>query len=167
MEKGTGKSRPPAGETSFRVEGVYFPRQDYRCVTFSNPDEAPKERELTFAWDWRFSGPGRLEVKVELKMGPSTEFSEAVSLVGIGAFSIMSGLTQDHLLGFVKVSAPAFVFPYLREALTSLTSKGPYGPVLLSPMNVSSLTADFDPKKTTGWQQLEEDSELLVPIDRR
>jgi len=46
------------------------------------------------------------------------------------------GLTPQS---FAERNAPAIIFPYLRETLTSLTGRGAPGPVFIPPVNVTAL----------------------------
>jgi preprotein translocase subunit SecB len=63
---------------------------------------------------------GDLEISAKIKM--------------IGIFE-KSGDTELSIDEFAKINAPAIIYPYIREHLSSLTTKAAVGTILLSPYN--------------------------------
>jgi preprotein translocase subunit SecB len=62
----------------------------------------------------------------------------------LGIFSIMAGNENMSLKEFSHHNAPALVFPYVREAIASITVKAGIPPVILPPINISAVTKKPD-----------------------
>ncbi len=56
----------------------------------------------------------------------------------VGVFSIIEDKLNMSLEDFAKINAPALMFPYIREIISSITFKSGI-PIMLSPMNVVAL----------------------------
>lgn len=55
-----------------------------------------------------------------------------------GVFSI-SGVPAQHLNGVLATACPNILFPFAREAVSELVSKGGFPPLLLAPVNFEAL----------------------------
>lgn len=146
---------PTAG---FALDRVYFAEQALRLVQ-PTADIPESDAPIAFGWDWRVVGPRNFEVILQIRIGPTQSRPEEASVVMCGAFSVSGPNHSVAAQDFVKAQAPAILFPYLREALTSLTSRGAHGPHYLAPVNVLILMQNFDPDKATGALQLKSGSE--------
>lgn len=83
----------------------------------------------------------RLELGLTLELRSSKKPEEsAVEIMAtiVGRFEQMPGSSLD-LKKFSEVNGPAILFPYLREAVSSVTAKSPIGAVLLPPVNIAAL----------------------------
>lgn len=56
-----------------------------------------------------------------------------------GYFSIQNSKNIEALEEFSEVNAPAFLFPFAREVIASLTLKSGYPPLLVPPTNIVAL----------------------------
>lgn len=56
----------------------------------------------------------------------------------LGVFEEQEG-SPLSLKEFSEIQAPALLFPYLREVITTITTKSPIGPVIIPPTNILAL----------------------------
>jgi len=78
-----------------------------------------------------------LTLKINHKLKETeTTFKLEVSVVGL--FEEMPG-SPLKIQEFANIQAPALLFPYLRETVTSITAKSLVGPFILPPINVPAL----------------------------
>ena len=78
----------------------------------------------------------QLSVTVTAKHDENTAFLAEVKQAGI--FSI-SGFPQENLAGMLGAYCPETLFPYAREAVSELISKGGFPQLLLAPVNFNAL----------------------------
>jgi preprotein translocase subunit SecB len=64
-----------------------------------------------------------------------TEYSFEVKIVGVFEKSGNPSISDDQ---FIKINAPAIIFPFIREHIASLALKGGIGTILLPPLNFVS-----------------------------
>ncbi len=57
----------------------------------------------------------------------------------IGFFSIIKGEENMDIKEYVRCNAPALMFPYVREHISSITGKSGINPVYLPPLNIKAL----------------------------
>jgi len=79
-----------------------------------------------------------LTITVTAKQGDKTAFLVEVQQAGM---FIMSGFSEEALAGMLGVYCPEALFPFAREAIVGLVSKGGFPQFLLSPVNFSNLYA--------------------------
>ena len=146
----------------FSLEKVYAAEQSQRTVQADDLPADPEQR-IGFGWDWRILEPRLFEVMLHIGLGPTKGRPEEVGVSICGVFRIMGEATSVRVLDFVRVQGPAILMPFVRESISSLTSRGYFGQVLLPPINVQVLMQQRDPKAATGAKQLESpEGERLV-----
>ena len=77
-----------------------------------------------------------LSITVTAKQKEKTAF--LVELKQAGLFTI-SGFEGDNLAGMLGAYCPETLFPFAREAVAELVSKGGFPPLLLAPVNFNAL----------------------------
>ncbi|PCI08260.1 MAG: protein-export chaperone SecB [Gammaproteobacteria bacterium] len=77
-----------------------------------------------------------LEVTITAKHDEKTSFLAEVKQAGV--FAIV-GFPKDNLGAMVGAFCPETLFPYAREALSELISKGGFPQLLLAPVNFNAL----------------------------
>ena len=70
-----------------------------------------------------------------------------LKVIQCGNFNKVGKPTEDELMSFVNVNAPAIIFPFTREIVASLTTKSLLGSILLQPVNFVQLYNDRKQKK--------------------
>ncbi len=79
-----------------------------------------------------------LEITVTAKQEDKTAFLAEIKQAGI--FTI-SGFSQENMGGMVGAFCPETLFPFAREAISELVSKGGFPQLLLAPVNFNALYA--------------------------
>jgi preprotein translocase subunit SecB len=77
-----------------------------------------------------------LRITVTAKQNKKTAF--LVELTQSGIFTV-AGFEQDNLRGMLGAYCPETLFPFAREAIAELVSKGGFPPLLLAPVNFNAL----------------------------
>ncbi len=93
-----------------------------------------------------------LEVTVTAKHKEKTAFLAEVKQAGIFT---MSGFPQENLAGMLGAYCPETLFPYAREAISDLISKGGFPQLLLAPVNFNALYS----------QQMQQQAQAGSPIE--
>ena len=78
----------------------------------------------------------QLTVTVTAKHNENTAFLAEVKQAGIFT---MSGFPEENLAGMLGAYCPETLFPYAREAVSELISKGGFPQLLLAPVNFNAL----------------------------
>ena len=109
---------------------------------FTKPDWSPKTN-LNLRSSHK-SGPDDsheivLTVTIEAKEGDQTFF--LVELQQAGLFHI-AGYTEDEFKAIVGSYCPNILFPYARESIANMVSKGGFPEFLLQPINFDALYAE-------------------------
>lgn len=79
-----------------------------------------------------------LAVTAEAKLGERTAFLAEVHQAGI--FKV-AGLTREELGPVLGSYCPSILFPYVREAISDLVTRGGFPPMLLAPVNFDAIFA--------------------------
>jgi len=80
-----------------------------------------------------------LRVTATTKMEDKTAFLCEVELAGV--FTII-GFDEGETSYLIGVQAPNALFPFAREAISSLVAKGGFAPLLLEPVNFEAMYAE-------------------------
>ena len=79
-----------------------------------------------------------LSLTVTAKLGEKTAYLAEVQQAGIFA---LEGFSEQELGGALHSFCPNILFPYAREAVSDLVSKGSFPQMVLSPVNFDALFA--------------------------
>lgn len=131
-------------ETHFSIEKIYL-----KDVSFESPG-AP----AVFTEDWKpeinmeLNSQGQtidkniyeveLSITVTAKNNDKTSFLVEIKQCGI--FSI-SGMDDANINGMLGSFCPNILFPYAREAISDLVTKGGFPQLLLAPVNFDAIYA--------------------------
>lgn len=77
-----------------------------------------------------------LTITVTAKIGEDTAF--LIEVQQAGAFFV-KGLEGDQLRRVLMIMCPTILFPYARETIDSLATRGSFPPLLLQPVNFEAL----------------------------
>ncbi len=91
-----------------------------------------------------------LRITVTAKQNKKTAF--LVELTQSGIFTI-SGFEQDNLRGMLGAFCPETLFPFAREAIAEMVSKGGFPPLLLAPVNFNALYMQQAQQQTAAVAQ--------------
>ncbi len=90
-----------------------------------------------------------LHVTVTTKVGDQTAYLAEVQQAGI--FTV-AGFPEDQLGPMLHSFCPSILFPYAREAVSSLANKGSFPQLLLAPVNFDALYAEHLKKQQEGGE---------------
>lgn len=82
-----------------------------------------------------------LELTIKTSKEEKIPFEAEIKMVGL--FELINIPTDQHA-NFLKVNAPAIVFPFIREHLASLTVKAGFQPVLINTVNFVQMAKDSE-----------------------
>jgi len=127
----------------FAVQKIYL-----KDVSFESPNapqlftEADWKPEINVQINTSHTGLGNdmyevvLDVTVTAQKSDKTAFLAEVKQAGIFA---ISGFPDENLGGVLGAYCPETLFPFAREAVSELISKGGFPPLLLAPVNFNAL----------------------------
>jgi len=96
-----------------------------------------------------------LDITVTADQNEKTAFLAEVKQAGI--FTI-AGFPEENLGGMVGAFCPESLFPYAREAISELISKGGFPPLYLAPVNFNALyTQQLQQKQAAATTETEQE----------
>lgn len=91
-----------------------------------------------------------LAVTVTAKLGEKTAYLAEVQQAGI--FNI-SGFSEQDMGGMIHSYCPNVLFPYVREVVSDLVTKGSFPQMVLQPINFDALYAQHLEKQQAGSEE--------------
>lgn len=132
--------------SGYAIEKVYATDLELKR---QKPDSGEAGWGFGYSWDWRQS-KDRIEVALEVKVGPSDDRAESLHARVVGRFRQTTEKPNVAIENFVQLQAVAILMPYVRQALSTLTLMSYHGVFHLPSINVAALMADYDKTKATG-----------------
>ena len=96
-----------------------------------------------------------LSITVTAKHNENTAFLAEIKQAGIFT---LSGFPEENLAGMLGAYCPETLFPYAREAISELISKGGFPQLLLAPVNFNALYSQ--------QMQQQADAQAEAPADK-
>jgi preprotein translocase subunit SecB len=138
-----GQTGGQAQEQQFVIQKLYL-----KDVSFESPN-APKvftdgewKPEVNVQLNSANQSLGQDTYEVDLKITVTAKQSDKtaflVELTQSGIFTV-AGFDQENLRGMLCAFCPETLFPFAREAIAELVSKGGFPPLLLAPVNFNAL----------------------------
>lgn len=132
--------QPPDGE--FHIKKIYC--KDISFETPNSPaifrNEWKPNAEMQLRTEAKEVAAGEYEVvlmvTVTLTVGGKTAFLVEVNHAGLFA---ITGLTSDEMGRTLGSYCPSILFPYAREVVSDLVTRGGFPPFILSPVNFEAL----------------------------
>ena len=135
-------------DSGYILESLTFPLQSLRADAPERERQAPE-----WGWDWRWKDRDHFEVGL-LFSGPSIDARPVKIEVCVNAvFRVVGEVQTVPVAEFAHGPAVALLFPYLRQVVDDLTSRSPFGRILLPPTNIVALMANFDSSQSSGSRQ--------------
>lgn len=134
--------QPQPAEGALAIKKIYC-----KDISFETPNspgifraEWKPNAEMQLRTDAKETAPGEYEVElgvtVTLTVGEKTAFLAEVSHAGL--FGI-TGMTSEERAWTLGSYCPAILFPYVRELVSDLVTRGGFPPFLLAPVNFEVL----------------------------
>ena len=132
-----------AQEQQFSIQKLYL-----KDVSFESPNvpgvftEGEWQPEVNIQLNSSNRSIGQDTYEVDLKITVTAKQSKKtaflVELTQSGIFTI-AGFDGENLRGMLGAFCPETLFPFAREAIAELVSKGGFPPLLLAPVNFNAL----------------------------
>lgn len=134
--------RPPSGE--FGIYKIYA--KDMSFETPHSPSifavEWKPDADVNFRSSVVQARPGEYEVTLSITVTVSVEGRTAfLAEVQQAGLFIIAGVTSDELDTVLGAYCPSILYPYARELISNLVTRGGFPPFLLSPVNFDVLYA--------------------------
>ncbi len=134
--------RPPSGE--FGIYKIYA--KDMSFETPHSPDifsvEWTPEADVNFRSDVTQPSPGQYEVTMTITVTVTVEGRTAfLAEVQQAGLFMITGMTSDELENVLGAYCPSILYPYARELVSDLVTRGGFPPFILSPVNFDVLFA--------------------------
>lgn len=145
-----------------RLKELFFPQVSVKALTPATPEKAPRELDLdnldiSFGFDFDTSGKAVNAGVGIITQSTSTEAPEQISLYEVhvevfATFDVVSPEHKDPLAAYLrKVAAASALIGAAREQIALMTSRGPWGVVML-PMISMDRVVGPPPKKAEPQQ---------------
>jgi preprotein translocase subunit SecB len=138
-----GQSQDKAQEQQFVIQKIYL-----KDVSFESPNtpavfaDGEWKPEVNIQLNSSNQSLGQNTYSVDLKITVTAKQNDKtaflVELTQSGIFTV-SGFDQENLRGMLAAFCPETLFPFAREAIAELVSKGGFPPLLLAPVNFNAL----------------------------
>ena len=153
MAENQSEATQQGGNQQFAIQKIYI-----RDVSFESPNaptmftqEWQPEVNLDMNTNTQSLSEGVFEVVLSLtatvKNADQTAFLVEVQQAGIFTITGFAENDMGHMLGSF---CPNILFPYAREAVSDLVTKGGYPPLLLAPVNFDALYAQHLAQQQAG-----------------
>ena len=144
------------------LEEVYALEQ-FAAVVPDEPNLPRTDADISYRWEWRFVERAQIQVRFGVRVGPAAARPEFLQVLMGGSFQIREPMGLEAVASFAAINAPATLVPYIREALATLSMRGPFHPFRLPLLNVVDLSRSFEKQDAEGWRQAIADPSLLTP----
>ena len=138
-----GQPQGQSQEQHFAIQKIYL-----KDVSFESPNaptvftEGEWKPEVNIQLNSTNQSLGQNAYEVDLKITVTTKHNDKtaflVELTQAGIFTI-AGFAPENLKGMLSAYCPETLFPFAREAIAELVSKGGFPPLLLAPVNFNAL----------------------------
>ena len=138
-----GQAEGRAQEQQFSIQKLYL-----KDVSFESPNvpavfaDGEWQPEVNIQLNSSNKSIGQDAFEVDLKITVTAKQNKKtaflVELTQSGIFTV-AGFEQDNLGGMLGAYCPETLFPFAREAIAELVSKGGFPPLLLAPVNFNAL----------------------------
>jgi preprotein translocase subunit SecB len=144
------ENQPAQGQAEGQAQGQQFSIQKLylKDVSFESPNvpavfaDGDWQPEVNIQLNSSNKSIGQDTFEVDLKITVTAKQQKKtaflVELTQSGIFTI-AGFDQDNLRGMLGAFCPETLFPFAREAIAELVSKGGFPPLLLAPVNFNAL----------------------------
>jgi len=153
-----------ATQAAYAFVGYYFVEQSQQLLLGKKLQTG--DRPVEILWDWRRVSERGFEVKLGVNVEAAKEIPERLNVVLVGRFSCVGPGTTSESEEFASINAVAILLPYVREALSSLSGRGPFGAYVLQPINVVEMAKSFDLKRATAARRLPQQKKKAITSGR-
>jgi preprotein translocase subunit SecB len=144
MAKDTEKKQD-AGQPQFSIQRVYL--KDLSFETPQGPSAFKKKwqpkvsQDLNTKTDQVEEGLYEVALRVTITVADGEDTIYIVEAEQAGLFNV-NGFAEEQLPQILNTTCPGILFPYLRETLDNVVTKGSFPALLLPPINFDALYAN-------------------------
>ena len=144
MAKDT-KQKPDAGQPQFSIQRIYL--KDLSFETPQGPSAFKKKWQPKVSQDLNTKtnpvedGLFEVALRVTITVADGEGTIYIVEAEQAGLFNV-SGFAEEQLPQILNTTCPGILFPYLRETLDNVVTKGSFPALLLPPINFDALFAN-------------------------
>jgi len=142
--------------TEERSDG-YYPTavfaQELTLVGNGDIATLPENASLGIGWDWYPHDARVFDVLLQATVPASQTRPEEIRVVMVARFERV-GTPQPAFAVFAMLNAPTLLVPYVRETISSLSSRGLLGPILLPTINVIQVMSEMKMEASNGFASL-------------
>lgn len=145
MAKKDTEKKQDAEQPQFSIQRVYL--KDLSFETPQGPSAFKKKWQPKVSQDLNTKtkqveeGIFEVALRVTITMTDGDDTIYIVEAEQAGLFNI-KGLTDEQLPQILNTTCPGILFPYLRETLDNIVTKGSFPALLLPPINFDALFAN-------------------------
>jgi preprotein translocase subunit SecB len=138
-----GQPQGQAQEQQFAIQKIYLKDVSFESpnapAVFTDGDWKPEVNiQLNSSNKSLAKDAYEVDLKITVTAKQSNKTAFLVELTQSGIFTI-GGFEQESLRGMLGAFCPETLFPFAREAIAELVSKGGFPPLLLAPVNFNAL----------------------------
>ena len=137
-------------EATFVLQRIYV--KDMSFESPRSPDAFVEQWKPSVGLELNVSnasiGEDNFEVTLGLTVTAKNEAEEVVYLIELqqsGIF-VINGVSEEELTRALGCFCPAVLFPYARETIDSIVTKGSFPPLMLAPINFDAMYAEAKAK---------------------
>jgi preprotein translocase subunit SecB len=144
MAKDT-KQKPDAEQPQFSIQRIYL--KDLSFETPQGPSAFKKKWQPKVSQDLNTKtnpvedGLFEVALRVTITVADGEDTIYIVEAEQAGLFNV-SGFAEEQLPQILNTTCPGILFPYLRETLDNVVTKGSFPALLLPPINFDALFAN-------------------------
>ncbi|MFL2499194.1 MAG: protein-export chaperone SecB [Porticoccaceae bacterium] len=145
MAKKETEKKQDAGQPQFSIQRVYLKDLSFETPqgpTAFNKKWQPKvNQDLNTKTSQVEDGIYEVALRVTITMADGEDTIYVVEAEQAGLFNI-KGFSEEQLPQILNTTCPGILFPYLRETLDNVVTKGSFPALLLPPINFDALFAN-------------------------
>ena len=133
-----------AGSKQFAIQKLYIKDISFESpsspMIFTEKWEPSVDLNLTTSAEVAPQNLSEVSITVTVTVKNNDKVAYLVEATQVGIFGI-NGFSKEEIGPLLGSFCPSVLFPYLREVISSLVSKGGFPPLLLTPVNFDALYA--------------------------
>jgi preprotein translocase subunit SecB len=145
MAKKETEKKQDAGQPQFSIQRVYLKDLSFETpqgpAAFNKKWQPKVNQDLNTKTSQVEDGIYEVALRVTITMADGQDTIYVVEAEQAGLFNI-KGFSEEQLPQILNTTCPGILFPYLRETLDNVVTKGSFPALLLPPINFDALFAN-------------------------
>ena len=128
-------SKPPGIQIAqiLLERAIFEHREDFLALPPNTPIGTPDITLTTTAGQSADNKRGIIKLRVQTKPEQRPLYNLDVEMTAL--VEVQEGMENMPIEQYIRASGPAMVYPFIRQVVADLTSKGRFGPLWLNPVN--------------------------------